>query len=362
MGTTAVVNRCKVHGTTTTARAVPPKQAQDVPSKAYGTKVMTQAMSLQTLASHPRVPHAEQPTPVAQPAPTEQPTLVAQPAPAEQSALVAQPTPVVQLAPTEQPTPVAQPAPVAQSAPVGFQASQIGPRLVQSSRLQISGLMIKPRAFSLYFSADLTFPSSNLAPRVYHTSAAQGETFLLNSSNPNGEQHLSRQVIELISALAQQTTLVNQLLQRTKMQCVPNEVPQRRTRANKEPLQQHLDKQPLDLPQIERLGRLGPQGASSISHRSRQHDGRREAVTQSGLSSTSSLQNLSPARNPPHALLPRHRRAEHIEEQPGPAGQDWGSRELYHSQQRQIQEEVEMLLTKRLRNFPSNEAIDKAFR
>ncbi|XP_068317144.1 pollen-specific leucine-rich repeat extensin-like protein 2 [Pyrus communis] len=131
MGTTVVATRGEVHGTTTTARAVPPNQAQVVPSKAHGTKAMTQAMSFQAkhepntlpnraLASYPRVPHAEQPTPVAQPTPT------------EQTALVAQPAPVVQPAPTEQPTPVAQPTLAAQSvpAPVAFQLAQISPRLV----------------------------------------------------------------------------------------------------------------------------------------------------------------------------------------------------------------------------------------
>ena len=166
---------------------------------------------------------------------------------------------------------------------------------------------------------------------------------------------MSRQVIELTSTLAQQTTLVNQLLHRTKMQRVSNEVSRRRTKANKEPLQQPPGKQPLDQPRIERLGRvhsrlsprdsvysrlsarrsmdsrlgpwtsihsrlgshsdnqyeqlskrsvhsrLGPQGASFISHRSSQHDELREAVTQSGSSSTCSLRNPSPARNPLYA-------------------------------------------------------------
>ena len=274
------------------------------------------------------MPHAEQPTLVAQPAPAEQPTLMAHPT------LVA------------------------------FQAAQVGPRLSQPS-----GPTTESGAFSPYFSADLAFPNSNLAPGVYHPSTAQGGTFIPSSSNPNGEQHLSRQVIELTNALAQQTTLVNQLLQGTKMQRDPNEVSRRRTRADKEPLQQRPNKQPLDQPRTERLGRvhsrlgpqdsvysrlsarmsvhsrlgpgtsihsllgphsdnqhkpskrsvhsrLGPQGASSTSHRSRQHDGRREAVIQSGSSSTSSLRNPSPARNPPHAPLPRHRRRE----QPRPAG------------------------------------------
>ena len=348
------------------------------------------------------VPHAKQSTPVVQPAP----------APAEQpTPVVQQPTPVVHHVPAEQPTPVAQPALVARPTPVVFQAAQVGPRLSQPS-----GPTIEPGAFSPYFSAHLTLPNSNPAPGVYHSSVAQGGTFLTSSSNPNGEQHLSRQVIELTSALAQRTTLVNQLLQRTKMQRVPNEVSRRRTRADEEPLQQRPDKQPLDQPLTERLGRahsqlgprdsvysrlsarrsvhsrlgprtsihsrLGPhsdnqheqsskrsvhsrlslQGASSTSHRSRQHDGRREAVTQSGSSSTSSLRNPSPARNPPHAPLPRHRRAEHVEEQPRPAGQNWGQPRAPLPQQRQIQEEVERILTKRLSDFQRNEVTDEALR
>ena len=206
-----------------------PTMAKAVPSKAHDTKATAQAMSLQAQrepnalpsraqASHARVPHAEQPTHVAQLAPSEQLTLVVQPASAEQPTLVAQP------APTEQLTLVA------------FQAAQIGPRLVQPSRLQIFGLTIELVAFSPHFSADLTFPNSNLAPRVYHPSTAQRGTFLPISSNPNGEQLLSRQVIKLTSALAQQTTLVNQLLQRTKMQRAPNKVSRSRTKADEEPL------------------------------------------------------------------------------------------------------------------------------
>ena len=144
-----------------------------------------QAMSLQAQrepnalpslaqASHPRVPHAEQPTLVAQPAPTKQPTFVVQPTPAEQLTLVAlpapaeQPTPVAQPTFAEQPTQVAQPAPAAHPALVAFQAAQIDLRLVQLSWLQIYGPMIEPGAFSPHFSTDLTFPNSNLAPGVYH--------------------------------------------------------------------------------------------------------------------------------------------------------------------------------------------------
>ncbi|KAM2377203.1 hypothetical protein ACFX1X_043839 [Malus domestica] len=134
-GTTAVatlvVTRGEVHGAFTTARAVP--------SKAHGTKAMTQAMSLQAqrefnaLPSQAQVSHLcashseqpapdEQPTPVVQPDPYEQPTPVVQPAPDEQPTLVAQPapdeqpTPMVQPAPDEQPTPVAQFAPAKQPA------------------------------------------------------------------------------------------------------------------------------------------------------------------------------------------------------------------------------------------------------
>ncbi|KAM1298665.1 hypothetical protein ACFX2F_025444 [Malus domestica] len=65
---------------------------------------------------------------------------------------------------------------------------------------------------------------------------------------------------------------------------------------------------------------LSPQGASSTSHQSRQHDRRREVVTQSSSSSTNSLRRTrSPAKNAPYALYPRHRRAKHLEEQPRPA-------------------------------------------
>ncbi|KAM1716552.1 hypothetical protein ACFX11_024507 [Malus domestica] len=343
----------------------------------------------------------EQPTPVAQPAPAKQPTPVAQPAPAKQPTLVTQP------APDEQPTPVVQPASfeqptlTTQPTPVAFQAAQVGPRLSQPS-----GPTIEPGAFSPHFFTDLTFPNSNLAPGVYHISTAQGGAFLPSSSNPNGEQHLSRQVIELTSALAQQKTLVNQLLQRIGIQRAPDEVSRSRTRAD-EHFQQRPGKQPLDQPRAERLGsvhsrlrargsmhsrlgprmsihsrlgshsdsqheqpsgqsvysQLSPQGASSTSHQSRQHDGRREAVTQSSSSSTSSLRRTrSPTRNAPHALHSRHRRAKHMEEQPRPASHDWGQPRAPLPQQRQIQEEVERLLTKRLHDFQRNEVTDEALR
>ncbi|KAM2321644.1 hypothetical protein ACFXTH_018404 [Malus domestica] len=133
---------------------------------------------------------------------------------------------------------MAQPASAAQFALVAFQVARIDSRLVQSSRLQIFGPTIEHGAFSPHSYAGLTFPNSNLTPGVYHTSTAQGDAFPPSYSNPNGEQHLSRQVIELTNALTQQTTLVNQLLQRTEMQRAPDEVFQSRTRADKEPLQQ----------------------------------------------------------------------------------------------------------------------------
>ncbi|KAM1875380.1 hypothetical protein ACFX14_042954 [Malus domestica] len=108
---------------------------------------------------------------------------------------------------------------------------------------------------------------------------------------------------------------------------------------------------------------LSPQGASSTSHQSRQHDGRREAATQSSSSSTSSLRRTrSPTRNAPHARHPRHRRAKHMEEQPRPASHDWGQPRAPLPQQRQIQEEVERLLTKRLHDFQRNEVTDEALR
>ncbi|KAM2279827.1 hypothetical protein ACFX1S_040612 [Malus domestica] len=182
----------------------------------------------------------EQPTPVVQPASVEQPT------PTAQLALAEQPTLVTQPAPDEQPTPMAQPALVEQPTltahptPVAFQAAQVGPGLSQPS-----GPTIEPGVFSPYFFTDLTFPNSNLAPGVYHPSTAQGGAFLPSSSNPNDEQHLSRQVIELTSALTHRTTLVNQLLQRIGIQRAPDEVSRSRTRADG-PFQQCLGKQPLD--------------------------------------------------------------------------------------------------------------------
>ncbi|KAM1780074.1 hypothetical protein ACFX12_041381 [Malus domestica] len=186
-----------------------------MPSKAHGTKATAQVVPSKfarahAQASHSHASHTKQPTPAKQPA------LAAQPALAKQPTLTAHP------------------------APVAFQVAQVGPRLSQPS-----GPTIEPGAFSPYFFMDLTFPNSNLVPGVYHPSTAQEGAFLPSSSNPNGEQHLSRQVIELTSALAQQTTLVNQLLQRIGIQRAPDEVSRSRTKADR-PFQQCLGKQPLD--------------------------------------------------------------------------------------------------------------------
>ncbi|KAM2570365.1 hypothetical protein TB2_010345 [Malus domestica] len=119
------------------------------------------------------------------------------------------------------------------------QAAQVGSRLSQPSRP-----IIEPGAFSPHFFADLTFRNSNLALEVYHPFIVQG-AFHPSSSNPNSEQHLSGQVIELTSTLAQQMTLVNQLLQRTEIQRAPNEKSQSKTRVD-EPFQQRLGKQLLN--------------------------------------------------------------------------------------------------------------------
>ncbi|KAM2755536.1 hypothetical protein PS2_017529 [Malus domestica] len=117
---------------------------------------------------------------------------------------------MTQPAPDEQPTLTAYPAPVA------FQAAQVSPRLSQPS-----GPTIEPGAFSPHFFTGLTFPNSNL---------------------------LSRQVIELTSALAQQTTLVNQLLQHIGIQRAPDEVSRSRTRAYG-----HFQQRPGKQPRAERL-------------------------------------------------------------------------------------------------------------
>ncbi|KAM1032446.1 hypothetical protein ACFX2C_036111 [Malus domestica] len=235
MGTTvmatSVATRGEVHGAFTTARAVP--------SKFTWTKAQ---------ASHSHAPRIEQPAPVIQPA------LVAQPAPVIQPALVAQP------APTIQPAPVIQPAPAAQPVFMVSQAAQVRPR-----QSQPSGPIIEAEVFSPHFSADLTFPNSNLALGVNHHFIVQGGAFHPSSSNPNGEQNLSRQVIELASALAQQTTLVNQLLQRTEIHRAHDEVSRSRTRVDKEPFKQRPGKQPFNPSQVEHSdsahSRLGPRNS-----------------------------------------------------------------------------------------------------
>ena len=150
-----------------------------------------------------------------------------------------------------------KPAPVIQPALMASQATQVSPRLSQPF-----GPIIEAGAFSPHFSADLTFPNSNLALGVNHHFIVQGGAFHPSSSNPNGEQNLSRQVIELTSALAQQTTLVNQLLQRTEMQRAHDEVSRSRTRVDKEPFKQRPGKQPFNPSQGEHSdsahSRLGP--------------------------------------------------------------------------------------------------------
>ena len=269
-----------------------------------------------------------------------------------------------------------------------------------------------PGTFSPHFFADLTFPNSSLAPRVNHLSTIHGGTFLPSSSNPNGEQHLPRQVIELTSALAQQTTLVNRLLQRTEIQRAPDEVSRSRTRTD-EPFHQRPGKQPVNQPRSERSGRLryrmgswdsiysrlrarrsvhsrssprmsirshsdyqhgqpskrsvhsqlGSQRVLSTSYRSGQHGRRRETVAQSDSSSTGSLRAArSPARYVPHAPQPRRRQVEHREEMPKPMSHDWGQLKVPLPQQRQVQEEVERLLTERLHNFQRNGVADDALR
>ncbi|KAM1112724.1 hypothetical protein PS1_046001 [Malus domestica] len=291
------------------SRVAPPPRgstvAQAVPSKFARAQAQT---------SHSHAPRTEQPAPVIQPAHATQP------------------------APLIQPAPVIQPALATQPALKVSQAAQVGP-----GQSQPSGPIIEAGAFSPHFSAGLTFPNSNLVLGANHHSIVQGGAFHPSSSNPNGEQNLSRQVIELTSALAQQTTLVNQLLQRTEIQRTPDEISRSRTKAGKEPLKQRPGKQPLNQPQMEhsgsahsrfgprdsiysrlsarrsvhsrlgprasihsRLGprfnnqhgqpsrqsihsRLGPQGVSFTSHRSRQPDKPKETIVQSDSSSTGSL-------------------------------------------------------------------------
>ena len=293
MATTAVTIRGEVHDTTTMAQIAPPRQVQTVPHKAHAAKATTQA-------SHPRVPHAEEPTPVAQPAPAEQLTFMAQPAPTEQPTFVAQPAPTKQPTHVTQPAAAEQPAPTTHPAPVAFQAAQVGPRLSQPS-----GPTIEPGAFSPHFFADLTFPNSSFAPGVNHHSTIHGGTFLPSSSNPNGEQHLSRQVIELTSALAQQTTLVNQLLQRTKIQRALDEVSRSRTRAD-EPLHQRPGKQPANQQRSERSDslpyRLGSWDSVYSRLRARRSVHSRSSP-QTSICSHSGYQHGQPSKRSVHSQL-----------------------------------------------------------
>ena len=359
MAPTMVTTRDKVHGTTTMAQIVSPRQAQAIPHKVYAAKATAQA-------SHSRASHTEQPAPVTKPAPA------------------------------------AQPAPTAQPAPMVSQAAQDGSR-----PFQLSGPIVEPGVISQPFFTDLTFTNSNLVPGINHLSTAQGGIFLPSSSNLSGD--LSRQVLQLTNALAQQTTLVNRFLQRTEIQHAPDEVSQSRTRVNKEPYQQRPGKQPINQTEQSggvqsrsgprdsvnsrlsarrsahsrlgprasiqsRLGprfdepheqpsrqnihsRLGPQGVSSMSLRRMQRDVRREAVTRSASSSTGSLR-----KDPTPARQPRQQQVEHPEEQPRPVGQDLGQPRAPLPQQKQIQEEVERLFNERLREFQRNKVADETLR
>ena len=152
----------------------------------------------------------------------------------------AKPAHAAQPAPAAKPAHATKPAPAARPAPVVSQAARVGPRPSRPS--QPSGPIVEPRAVPQPFFADLTLINPNLVPIINHPSTAQEGVFLSNSSNLSGEQNLSRQVMELTSALAQQTTLVNRLLQRTEIQRAPDEVSRSRARADEEPFQQRLGK------------------------------------------------------------------------------------------------------------------------
>ncbi|KAM1877552.1 hypothetical protein ACFX13_040381 [Malus domestica] len=68
----------------------------------------------------------------------------------------------------------------------------------------------------------------------------------------------------------------------------------------------------------------------------------------------------SPARYMPHAPQPRYGRLEHRQERLGPINHDWRQTKSPLPQQRQIQEEVERLITERLHNFQHKEAANDA--
>ena len=269
---------------------------------------------------------------------------------------------VEQLAPAAKPAHTALPAHAAQPAPVVSQAARV-------------------------------------VPGTIHPSVAREGVFLSSSSNLSGEQNLSRQVMKLTNALAQQTTLVNQLLQRTEIQRALEEEPFWQ-RPGKQPInqtEQSGDVQsrlgPRDSvdsrlsagrsvhsrlgPQVSirsRLGpqiegsheqpsrqsvrsRLGPQGTYSTSPRKMPHGARRQATSQSASGSTG-----SPRRNHSPVRQPRQRQMERPEEQPRPMGRDLGQLRAPPPHHKQIQEGVEKLFNERLREFRRGDTTDEALR
>ena len=202
MGTTAVTTRGEVHGTTAAVQA-----------------------------SHSRAPRVEQPAPGACSCPCSPACSCSQACPCNQA------------------------CPCIPACPVVSQTARVSPKPSRPS-----GPTVELRPVPQPFFADSTLINPNLVPGINHPSTAQEGVFLSSSSNLSGEQYLSRQVMELTSALAQQTTLVNRLLQRTEIQRAPDEVSRSRTRADEEPFQQRPGKQPIN--QTEQSGgvqsRLGP--------------------------------------------------------------------------------------------------------
>ena len=317
---------------------------------------------------------------------------------------VEQHAPAAKHAPATQPTPAAKPAPAARLAPVVSQAARVGPKPSRPS-----GPTVELRAVPQPFFTDLTLTNPNLVPGINHPSTAQEGVFLSSSFNLSGEQYLSRQVMELTSALSQQTTLVNQLLQRTEIQRAPDEVSRSRTRVDEEFFRRRPGKQLINQTEQSggvqsrlgprdsvdsrlsarrsvhsrlgprasiqsRLGpcleepheqpfrqsihsRLGPQGAYSTSPQRMPRDARRRAATRSSSSSTG-----SPRRDPSPARQPRQRQVESPEEQPRSICQDLGQLRAPLPRRRQIQEEVEKLFNERLRKFRRGNTTDEALR
>ncbi|KAM2523279.1 hypothetical protein PS1_030121 [Malus domestica] len=216
MATTAVATTAathgEVHGATTTAQAVSSKLV--VPSKANDTNATAQAVSLQAQG---KLAHAVQIQRIAKLSPSltstcatrlvahsRGPTYSHGPA-CSRAQCVAKPSPSL--------APMCATRRVAHSHGLACSHGPACSRGLPSSPNQSKISSIVPalnfwtddRTGSIFttFSSDLTFPNSNLTPIVYHTSTAQGDTFIPSSSNPNGEQHLSRQVIELTSALTE---------------------------------------------------------------------------------------------------------------------------------------------------------------